>query len=461
MGHPTDDDDPMTGPRRLASRLGDPLAWSAADKCLFVALIFLTFTLWYWVSWFYLLRNPDSAPYVAHDFLPTALRVQTVAVVSLACLVVAALVLRRRPAHASVLIAPTLAVCVYVLLSGAQFFGLHTSLFAGLTIIASVAVGYVLFARRHMHVAVATVVTGLAAIAVAERAGRLPYAPLFREAPFHDGVLERSFLLYLGGPTILMMVFIGLIVYFVIDRWHDREHKLEVVGEQLGRANEVISRYVASQLAEQVRNGNYSMLERHERRRLTLFFSDIEDFAAIADQMEPEDLSALLNDYLSEMTAIAERYGGTIDKFVGDAIMIFFGAPDATTDTDHALRAVRMAAEMQVRLAELRERWARQGIERPFHVRMGVNTGVVSIGAFGSHSRLEYTAIGRHVNLAARLQAQCERDCVLISHSTWVHVQDSIAAVAKGEIALRGFQQPVTAYEVRPVDGAALACSNG
>jgi class 3 adenylate cyclase len=257
-----------------------------------------------------------------------------------------------------------------------------------------------------------------------------------------------------------MMVFIALIIYFVIDRWHDRERKLEVIGEQLGRANEVISRYVASQLAEQVRNGNYTMLERHERRRLTLFFSDIEDFATIADQMEPEDLSALLNDYLSEMTAIAERFGGTIDKFVGDAIMIFFGAPDATTDSDHALRAVRMAVEMQQRLAELRERWTRQGIARPFHVRMGINTGVVSIGAFGSHSRLEYTAIGRHVNLAARLQAQCERDCVLLSHSTWVHVQDTIGAVAKGEISLRGFQQPVVAYEVRPTAEPPMACSN-
>ena len=93
---------------------------------------------------------------------------------------------------------------------------------------------------------------------------------------------------------------------------------------------------MAAQLADEVRSGNYAALERHERRKLTLFFSDIKDFSSIADAIEPEDLSLLLNDYLSEMTLIAHRYGATIDKFVGDAIMIFFGAPHRSTDHDQA-----------------------------------------------------------------------------------------------------------------------------
>jgi len=124
-----------------------------------------------------------------------------------------------------------------------------------------------------------------------------------------------------------------------------------------------------------------------------------------ASPWQRHGLSVLLNQYLSEMTAIAERHGATIDKFVGDAIMVFFGAPSATSDRDHALRAVRMAIEMQERLVALRDGWLAEGVERPFHVRMGINTGHASIGAFGSGSRLEYTAIGRQVNLAARLQA--------------------------------------------------------
>ena len=119
------------------------------------------------------------------------------------------------------------------------------------------------------------------------------------------------------------------------------------------------------------------------------------------------------------MTEIAERYEATVDKFVGDAIMVFFSAPLATHDRDHALRAVRMAIEMQARLAELRTKWEHEGIEEPFQVRIGINTGVASVGDFGSKGRVDYTAISRRVNLAARparLHVNCEPDKILLSH---------------------------------------------
>jgi len=156
----------------------------------------------------------------------------------------------------------------------------------------------------------------------------------------------------------------------------------------------------------------------------------------------------VLNEYLSEMTAIGKHHGATIDKFVGDAIMIFFGAPLATNDRDHALRAVRMAMAMQQRMAALRAKWLADGFEHPFHIRIGINTGQASIGNFGSRERMDYTAIGRQVNLAARLQAQCEPDRILLSHSTWVLVKDVIACVSKGDIQVRGFREPVSVYEV-------------
>ena len=108
-----------------------------------------------------------------------------------------------------------------------------------------------------------------------------------------------------------------------------------------------------------------------------------------------------------------------------------------------------MALEMQARLASLQQTWLARGIEKPFRVRMGINTGQASIGNFGSQTRLEYTAIGRQVNLAARLQAQCEPGRVLLSHATWVFVRDEIPCVPKGEISLKGFREPVKAYEVR------------
>jgi class 3 adenylate cyclase len=440
-------------------RMGDPLAWNSPDKCLFVACIFLTFTLWYMAMFLYILYHPDVAPYVAPSFLPLAFRMQLATIVAWTVVVVACIALRRRRTGSTGLVVVTLALCVYELVYGSYFFGLYTSVFSGLTIIASWAVGLVLFPKRAIWFAFAVLAVCVLGITIAEQMGLLPYGPLFRDAPFHGGFLHPSWLLSMGGVTVLMMVSIGLVLHFVIDRWHDREAKLAVASEQIARANDVISRYVASQLAEQVRAGNYGTLDRHERRRLTLFFSDIEDFAATADMMEPEDLSALLNEYLSEMTSIAERHGATIDKFVGDAIMIFFGAPSATSDADHALRAVRMALEMQARLANLREKWLARGIEKPFRVRMGINTGQASIGNFGSQTRLEYTAIGRQVNLAARLQAQCEPGRILLSHATWVFVRDEIPCVPRGEISLKGFREPVKAYEVNDTPGASRPLS--
>ena len=119
-----------------------------------------------------------------------------------------------------------------------------------------------------------------------------------------------------------------------------------------------------------------------------------------------------------------------------------------TNDRDHAVRAVQMAVEMQNRMQTLRQKWLRDGFEQPFEIRIGINTGQASIGNFGSKGRMDYTAIGRQVNLAARLQAYCRPGKILISHSTWVLVQEHVSCTPQGEIQVKGFQNPVKVYEV-------------
>ena len=210
-----------------------------------------------------------------------------------------------------------------------------------------------------------------------------------------------------------------------------REERLTTISDELARANDVISQYIAVQVVEQIRAGNVDAVSRHDRRKLTLVFSDIKDFSEIADEVEPEELSTLLNEYLAEMTAIADAYEATLDKFMGDAILTFFGAPTATHDRDHALRAVRMAQEMQQRVGELRARWLRDGIQRAFEVRIGINTGVASVGTFGARGRMDYTAIGRQVNLAARLQVACVPGRILVSQATWSLVCDTVHCVER------------------------------
>lgn len=429
------------------SWIGDPLAWNDAKKCLFAALIYFGLSVCYWVLIVLNLRYTAVAPYFDSAVGERVLTLQTILLVAW-LVIVAICIAHRQRVHSPRLVAATITLCVYELLYGSYISGFFTDIWSGLAFIGSWAVGLALFSRRAMQRAMFAVSIGVVGTTIAEQLGLIPYAPIFQDAPFHGGILSRSWVFGPGALSMVMLAAIALVLYFIIERWHDREAALAVTSDQLTRANDVISRYVASQLADQVRAGNFGVLDHHERRRLTLFFSDIEDFAATADSMEPEDLSALLNEYLSEMTSVAERHGATIDKFVGDAIMIFFGAPGATSDPDHALRAVRMALEMQARLAHLQESWRARGIEKPFRVRIGINTGHASIGTFGSRARLEYTAIGRQVNLAARLQAQCDPGRILLSHATWVFVRDQIPCTPKGDIMLKGFREPVKAYEV-------------
>lgn len=152
---------------------------------------------------------------------------------------------------------------------------------------------------------------------------------------------------------------------------------------------------------------------------MTIFFSDIVNFTSTTEGMETEDLTDLLNSYLEEMSRIAIKYGGTIDKFIGDAILIFFGDPLSQGVKEDAKACASMAIEMRDRLKELQEKWYSFGIQNPFQVRAGITTGYCTVGNFGSKSRMDYTIIGNQVNIASRLESNAKPDQILISHETF------------------------------------------
>ena len=139
------------------------------------------------------------------------------------------------------------------------------------------------------------------------------------------------------------------------------------------------------------------------RKKLTIFFSDVCDFTSITESLEAEDLSYVLNSYLNRMAEIVLKYGGTLDKFIGDAVMVFFGDPETKGTKEDALACVNMAIEMRESLPALRNTWKNEGIDCPLHIRMGMTTGYVTVGNFGSEARMDYTIVGSPVNLAARL----------------------------------------------------------
>jgi class 3 adenylate cyclase len=164
--------------------------------------------------------------------------------------------------------------------------------------------------------------------------------------------------------------------------------------------------------------------------------------------MEPERLSFFINTYLSEMSKIAIEHGGTIDKFIGDAVLVFFGDPETEGDRSDALRCARMALRMRDRMLELDKVWQENGISKSLRARMGITTGYCTVGNFGSEHRIEYTVLGSAVNLAARLETRAEAGTILIADSTWLLIKDAVDVTPMGEITPKGFARPVGTYRL-------------
>ncbi len=210
-----------------------------------------------------------------------------------------------------------------------------------------------------------------------------------------------------------------------------------------------LSVYLSPQIYKFIFSGDKNVSISTDRKKLTIFFSDIQGFTETKDNMQPEDLSNLLNEYLTEMSEIALKHGATIDKYIGDAILAFFGDPETRGATEDARACVRMAIEMQLRLVELNVKWRRQGIAKPFAARMGINTGYCNVGNFGSAKRMDYTIIGMEANLAARLEGYAEPGSIAISTETFGLVKDIVEAEAGAPVALKGIGREITPYIVK------------
>lgn len=226
------------------------------------------------------------------------------------------------------------------------------------------------------------------------------------------------------------------------------EEKLTLTNNKLAALTENLARFVPQTVVDKLMQSGSEQLVSKDRRQLTVFFSDIVGFTSMTERLEPEQLSTLLVDYFSEMNSLCEKWGGTLDQFIGDAIVIFFGAPESRGSDIDAANALGMALEMQDRLHGLRVKWADLGLRPALHVRMGISTGYATVGNFGSTNRLHYTAIGNTVNEAARIQDLCTADHILIGEDTHLRVRDQYQCTAHSKVQLKGRQNPVQLYEV-------------
>jgi len=209
----------------------------------------------------------------------------------------------------------------------------------------------------------------------------------------------------------------------------------------------VFGRYLSPEVIEVIL-GNPGALELGgESREITIFFSDVAGFSTISEKLKPKDLVTLLNEYLSEMTDIILRFSGTVDKYEGDAIIAFYGAPHHFED--HAFKCCMAAIEMKRKLREMQELWRKVGKDE-LYVRMGMNTGEAVVGNMGSKARMDYTCMGDSVNLASRLEGANKfyQTYAMISGSTYEKVKEHIEARKLDTIRVIGKKDAVDIYEL-------------
>jgi class 3 adenylate cyclase len=221
----------------------------------------------------------------------------------------------------------------------------------------------------------------------------------------------------------------------------ERKVALETLSRQLAK-------YLPPQIHEALFAGRYDTEVRTQRKRLTVFFSDIKDFTQTAESLQPETLTEYLNEYFSEMTRIALSFGATIDKYIGDAMMVFFGDPESRGEREDARACLSMALAMQDRLRELHAIWTSRGFQQPFVVRMGINTGYCNVGNFGSSERLSYTIVGGEVNVAARLESNADPGGLLISYETYALVRDLVDVEERQSVRMKGIARDIRTFAV-------------
>jgi len=229
------------------------------------------------------------------------------------------------------------------------------------------------------------------------------------------------------------------------------EHKelLKDKNAKLENLSAKLSKYLAPQIYQSIFVSDQAVSLETKRKKLTVFFSDIKDFTQITEDLQAEDLANLLNEYFTEMSRIALEHGATIDKFIGDAMLMFFGDPETKGVEEDAKACVRMAIAMQRRMADLEVIWRDKGYEHPFQMRIGINTGYCNVGNFGSEDRMDYTIIGGEVNLAARLENQADPGGILLSYETYALVRDMVEAKEQPSIEAKGIRREIRPFAMR------------
>lgn len=232
----------------------------------------------------------------------------------------------------------------------------------------------------------------------------------------------------------------------------DERKKIKNMNEQLTTLSKHLSKYISPQIYERIIHAKAVEIGA-VRKSMTILFSDIVGFTDLSDVLKSGMLTIMINAYFDEMTKIILKHGGTVDKYIGDTIMVFFGDPNTAGPRVDAISCVKMALEMRDKLVALKERWKSLAITQDLKLRIGINSGYCAVGNFGSEYRMEYTVIGNQVNLASRLQHIGKPGEIIISETTYQLIKDLINCEEKELLQIKGFTNPVQTYIVLGLKG--------
>ncbi len=257
---------------------------------------------------------------------------------------------------------------------------------------------------------------------------------------------------------ILIVAYISILIFIIVAANYSfmRESQLSLSKKSLEReATKLqklisgVSKYISPTIVNHLMESEEHFKINHSRKELVVFFSDICDFTRISEDLSPEDLNYLLNDYFHEMTEIASKHGGTIDKFIGDAVMIFFGDPTTLGAKQDTKKCIEMAKEMQYKMPQLNAKWKKMGFMHKFSIRIGINQGWAAVGNFGSKQQMSYTAIGQAVNLASRLEQACPEGSILVSDKVRLLTHNIFNFEPLGSKQFKGIASKIEVYMVK------------
>ncbi len=223
---------------------------------------------------------------------------------------------------------------------------------------------------------------------------------------------------------------------------------LMLANKKLQQLSSQLSKYVSSEVIQSIMDGKTEAIIKSSRKMLSVFFSDIVGFSKKTDLLEPEDITLLLNKYFDRMESIIRKYNGTLDKYMGDAIMVFFGDPTTKGAQEDALSCVKMAMEMQKQVHDLSVEWDVHDLDISLQIRAGIFTGYCTVGNFGSEEHMDYTIIGHPVNAASRLESAAGPGETFISHNTWTLTNEYVEGEEMNAMVVKGFRDPLRVYRV-------------